>query len=123
MPSNCAIWGTTNVLWENGNWWWSQCSAIPISIPIPVYPPGVDATVIIQPWQAEEQWNPYRAGEFDNKKRIIQLICKVEGEVIKEEKEMREMKTMNVLVNDVKIILRNSSDIDLDIKLEGQNAI
>jgi hypothetical protein len=117
----CAVWGTKNVWWENGNWWWSQC--IPV-IPPPVFIspqlPGVDATTIIQPWQAEEQWNPYRAGEFDKRKRLIKLICKVKGQTYEEEKEAGDMK---ISVDDIRMVVKAVAGIDLDIKLEEQDVI
>ena len=81
----CAVWGTKNVWWKNANWWWSQCtSSIPPIPPTPPFqmPPGIDATIAIQPWQAEDQWNPYRAGEFNKRKRLIKLICKVKADLL-----------------------------------------
>ena len=115
MSQICYQWGNASVPWSNGNWLWSQCFNQPTPITEVIVPSGVDATTIIQPWQAEEQWNPYRAGEFDNKKRLIQLICKVQGEVFKEEKEAGDMK---ISVDDVIMKVKDTTDINLNVKLE-----
>ncbi len=117
----CAKWGTTGVWWRNADWRWSQCSG---SI-IPPIPPivnsgsmrydGVDATTLIQPWLIEP-WNPYRAGEIkDKRKRLIKLICKVKGQTYEEEKEIG---TMDISVDDIKMVVKTMTNIDLDVKLE-----
>ena len=111
----CAVWGTKNVWWKNANWLWSQCTSslppIPSAPPFQM-PPGIDATIAIQPWQAEEQWNPYRAGEFNKRKRLIKLICKVKGQTYEEEKEVGDMK---ISVDDIKMVVKAVSGIDLNV--------
>jgi hypothetical protein len=117
----CATWSNQGVWWKNENLIWSQCSqSFPPALPVQLQPVGLDATTLIQPWQAEEQWNPYRAGEFNKRKRLIKLICKVKGQTYEEEKEVGDMK---ISVDDVKMVVKAVTGIDLDVKLEEQNVI
>ena len=115
----CIKWGNAGALWMNANWLWSQCSSSVVPVPpvtasIFLQPPGVDANTLIQPW-AIEPWNPYRAADRDQekKKRLIKLICKVKGETFEEEKEIEKYE---VSVDDVRMVVRSISGIDLDIK-------
>ena len=116
----CAVWGTTGAWWKNANWMWSQCSSsLPPGPPITsasLYPPGVDATTLVQPWLVEP-WNPYTANDAHDKKRkrLIKLICKVKGQTYEEEKEVG---TMEISVDDVRMVVKKVLNIDLDVKLE-----
>lgn len=115
----CSIWNDEVEDWDLAAWNWDECSgSIP---PIPpvvtssfVQPPGVDATTLVQPWLIEP-WNPYTANDAHDKKRkrLIKLICKVNGKTYEEEKEVG---TMNVSVDDVKMVIKKA--INIDIKLE-----
>lgn len=119
--TDCMVWGTTNIWWKNADWWWSQCSSsIGPTPPIPIDSgsiryDGLDATTLIQPW-ITEPWNPYRAGEAkDKRKRLIKLICKVKGQTYEEEKEVG---TMDISVDDIKMVVKTMTNINLDVKLE-----
>lgn len=118
----CYKWGNADVLWLNANWLWSQCSGsvIPPTPPTTsfVIPTGIDASTLIQPWLIQP-WNPYRAadGEQDKKKRFIKLICRINGETFEEEKEIEKHE---VSVDDIRMVVRSVSDIDLDIKNYGE---
>ena len=109
MATTCYIWGSTNVLWSNANWRWSECSSS--TPPIPVVDvgnlPGVDAEMLIQPW------NPYQTSSIDKRKRLIKLICKVKGEEYNEEKELKNLK---VTIGDIRQIIKTSPDIGLELK-------
>lgn len=115
----CKIWDTTSEWWKSANWAWPACSSsntppippITASVPITL---GVDATVLIQPWLVEP-WNPYRANDEKDKKRkrLIKLICKVKGQTYEEEKEVG---SMNIAVDDVKMVVKKALNIDLDFK-------
>lgn len=116
MPGICYLWGTTNVLWKNANWRWSECSGS--TPPIPVVSignqPGVDATTLIQPWLIEP-WNPYRTGSLDKKKRLIKLVCKVKGQDYNEEKEIKDFP---VTVGDIHMVVEKVSGIKLEFSNE-----
>ena len=109
----CQVWSTTKFPWANANWKWSECSA---SVPVPVVVignlPGVDAETLIQPWQLEEPWNPYRTGSLDKQKRLIKLICKVKNEFYNEEKEVGSYK---VTIGDIRMVVKELSGIELKI--------
>jgi len=118
MAMICYRWGSADVIWKDSNWIWSMCASGP---PVPVIDvlvnkPGVDATTLIQPWLIEP-WNPYRAGEEkakqDKKKRLISMIFKIMGE---EYKESKEIKSLKMGINEVKMTIKPSKDIDLKIK-------
>ena len=105
------LWNLSNTTWADANWKWSD----PIP-PIPVVvignQPGVDAETLIQPWQLEEPWNPYRN---DKKKRLIKLICRMNGREYIEEREAREFP---VKIGNVRTMVNTTTNIDLNFKLE-----
>ena len=113
MMPFCYIWGQTNVLWKDANWIWSECSGTLPPIPVVVIgnQPGVDAELLIQPWQ-EETFNVYTHSL--SKKRMIQLICKVEG---REYKAEREAKDFPVKIGDIRTTI-TVTKIDLTTNLE-----
>lgn len=116
MQSTCSVWDTSGTFWMDMGALWSDCSG---SAPIPPVPPvevtgslqplGVDATTLIQPWLIEP-WNPYRAGE--TKKRLIKLICRVDGETYMEEKELGDME---ISIDDIKMMVAAKKGIDLNV--------
>lgn len=110
MMNNCTFWSNTGVQWVNSNWTWSECQLIEEII----QSGGVDATTLLPSW-VEEPWDPYRAGEEEKKKRkrIIKLICKVKDIKYDEEKMTKDFK---ITVDDVKMIVKAVSGIDLKIK-------
>lgn len=116
----CKKWNDAHWLWSKADWKWSKCTgSIPPIPPIPVVsianPPGVDATTLIQPWMEEQIWNPYKNESLDKRKRLIRLICKVQGKEYNEEKEIGDYK---ITVGDVRMTVKSVSNIDLDLKLE-----
>lgn len=118
-PTSCSVWNYETEDWDLAAWNWDECSgSIPPVPPVVtssfVQPPGVDATTLVQPWLIEP-WNPYTANDAHDKKRkrLIKLICKVNGKTYEEEKEVG---TMNVSVDDVKMVIKKA--INIDIKLE-----
>ena len=116
MTRICYRWVFTNVLWKNADWTWSECQIVQ-DILTGIKYDGVDATTLIQPWLIEP-WNPYKqhdSGSLEKRKRLIKLICKVKGQTYKEEKETG---TMNISVDDIKMIVKAVSNIDLDVKFE-----
>ena len=102
------IWNLSNTTWANANWTWSEL------IPVVVIgnQPGVDAETLIQPWQLEEPWNPY---SNDKKKRLIKLICRMNGREYIEEQEVRKFP---VKIGDIRTVVNTTTKIDLDFKLE-----
>ena len=109
MTKLCPIWGFTNVLWKDANWTWSECQIVEELVEL-LQRPGVDATTLIQPWLVEP-WNPYKGGET-RKKRLIRLICKIKGQEFDESKELKDI---NVSVDDIKLIVKSVTGIDLKI--------
>jgi len=107
---DCFKWGSTGVMWFKANWKWPECGQLISAAISPLT--GVDASTLIQPW-LEQPWNPYRAGEIDKKKKLIKLICKVNGEIYEEEKEAGDMK---ISVEDINMIIKEMDKIDLDFK-------
>ena len=117
MAQICYIWKNANVLWKDGNWYWSLCAGVipPVPTPSVVIPiDGVDATTLIQPWREAETWNPFRAGETNNKrKQFIQLICRIKGMEYNEEKMKKDFK---ITADDVKLVMKAVSDIGIKLK-------
>lgn len=119
LPSNCLTWGTAGEWWKHAAWMWKECSGSfqPPTPPLPTHPPGVDAMTLQQPW-LEEPWSPYRpndSGSLAKRKRLVRLICKVKGMEYDEEKEY---KRFEVSADDIRLVVKKVSGIDLDLKLE-----
>lgn len=105
--TTCSIWGTTAVPWMSADWQWGRCySVIPIS---PLQSLGVDANTLIQPW------NPYRTSSLDKQKRLIKLVCKVNGQDYSEEKEAKDFP---ITVGDIRVTVKPLINIDLNLKME-----
>ncbi len=106
------IWSSDCTTWSAACWLWSDCGAPPV---VEVQSPGVDATELMQPW-LEEPWNPYKAGQEDaRRRRLIHLIAKVKGKEFKEEKMRKDSK---VTVDEIKMLIKDRNNIDIDLKLE-----
>lgn len=109
----CNLWSNANSLWKGANWKWSECSSSLVpDVGSGGNLPGVDAAVLIQPWQ--EPWNPYITSSINKQKKIIKLICKVKDTEYNEQKEVRDF---NLTVDDIRIV-RMTKNIDLNLKLE-----
>jgi len=112
--AGCLIWGQAGIPWKDTYVKWSECISPPVP-PVPpvieaiIQPAGVDATTLIQPWLIEP-WNPYR--NLEKKKRLIQLICKIKGEKFDETKEV---KNIQIKVEDVSLVMKEILGIDLNI--------
>lgn len=119
MSQVCYKWGNANVQWNQANWFWSQCSGSvtpPTSSVVVIQPPGVDAMTLVQPWLIEP-WNPYRAADKEQqKKKRIRLICKVDGQTFEMEKEIEKENNEEVSVDDVRMVVRSITGVDVDIK-------
>lgn len=102
----CNIWSTTSILWSKYNLTWSECELIQEIIG---NSPGVDASLLSQPW------NPYKTGSLDKRKRLIKLICKVNG---REYPEEHEVKNFKVTVGDIRTMIKTVANVDLDFKME-----
>lgn len=111
MNKICYLWGSADVKWKNANWEWKDCQLVQEIIAI--VESGVDANELIQPWlREEEQWDAY---EKEKRKRLIRLICKVKGQQYNEEKEVKKFK---VTVEDIQLVVKTVSGIDLKLKEE-----
>jgi hypothetical protein len=102
----CNIWSTTAIQWSKYNLTWSECQFIQDII---VNPGGVDAEMLIQPW------NPYQTGSLDKRKKLIKLICKING---REYPQEREVKNFKITIGDIKTMIKTVTDVDLDFKME-----
>lgn len=114
----CAIWGQSGFRWSNASFTWNDPNC---GTPTPPEPtssyvanaPGVDASLLVQPWMIEEPWNPYKNISKDKKKRLVKLICKVKGKQYEEEKEMRDF---DVSIDDIRMVVKAVSNIDLKME-------
>jgi hypothetical protein len=100
MTLICYLWSNANVLWKNANWLWSECFNVPDTGSLAT--PGVDASTLVPPW-IEEPWNPYKSS-YKNRKRLLKLICRINGLSYKDEKEKNinvslTVKEMNFVVD------------------------
>mgnify|MGYP001559162300 CR=1 FL=1 len=96
MSQICYRWGFTNIWWNNANWTWSECQLVR-DIVSGALPPDE--------WQKNKE----------KKKQLIRLICKVKKEYFDESKMVRD--DLKVSVNDVKLVVKTMTGIELDIKM------
>lgn len=110
----CNLWSNAGTSWKAANWKWSECSSSIVSDSgAGGNLPGVDATTLIPTWQ--EPWNPYITGSVNKQKKIIKLICKVKNKEYNEQKEVRQI---DLKINDARVIVKSTKIIDLNLKLE-----
>jgi hypothetical protein len=103
----CRKWGMTDIQWNLADWKWSECQLV--SDIIQFYNrPGIDASKI---YKGEEQ---FWIKDHEKKNRLIRLICKVKNEKYDESKEVRN--DIKINIDDVKLVVKTVSGIDLDIK-------
>lgn len=110
MIKECPIWDKTNILWSGANWTWDECKLVE---EIVNYYAGVDASLLqVKPYEELEPEPLWMRGN-EKKKKVIRLICKVKGEVFDESKEIKDIK---VKVDDIKLVVKTISGIELNIK-------
>ena len=109
-------WGKANFAWDNGSPFSNQ-SSTPFT--------WDDVALIKQVAEALERLGPYAdldvqddalqdlvQDDPEKKKRLIKLICKVQGKVYKETKEIEEIK---INIEDVKLLIKEALGINVTI--------
>jgi len=115
MSTICYRWGSTNILWKNANWKWSECQLV-VDI-IEYLLPGVDASSLLSPWmrnreQVVDDVPPWEKSK-EKKERLIRLICKVQGQEINESKKVNT--DIKIKAKDIKMVIKAMLDIDVDV--------
>ena len=100
------IWQNTAVTWNQANWTWAELEIVEDLIR-----DGVDATTLIQPWQRDEPYNPYKLTDV-KQKRLIRLVCKVKGEIYDESKSVSDYK---LTIGDVTLVVKAVKNIELEV--------
>ena len=109
--------------WDKANFQWDRGSTFPNQSKTPFT--WDDVALIIQVAEVLEKLGPYADGDVqddaiqdfvkddpEKKKRLIKLICKVQGRVYKETKEIKEVK---INIEDVKLLIKEALGINVTI--------
>ena len=109
-------WNKANFAWDNGSFFPNQ-SNTPFT--------WDDVALIKQVAEVLERLGPYAdldvqddaiqdfaKDDLEKKKRLIKLICKVQGKVYKETKEIEEVK---INIEDVKLLIKEALGINVTI--------
>lgn len=107
-------WETANFTWNNAptdkfsdRYTWDDVALVQQILPRPD-----DGEVVIRGRGPDEEYIHPLFKEEEKKKRLIKLIYKTQGKVLKEEKEIKEIK---VTVKDVKILAKEVLGINVKI--------
>jgi hypothetical protein len=107
MPYICHTWSTANVQWNLADWTWSECQLVNDIL-------GAPGERAMPRWLWEE--SPYDAYAEIKKRKFIELLCKVEGKTLLNEK--REINiTRKITVNDIKLVVKAVAGIDVKITI------
>jgi hypothetical protein len=102
----CRKWGSTDVRWKDANWLWSECQIAEELLE--QFKGGID------PKEFYKEEETFWIKDFEKRKRLIRLICKVKGEKYDESKEIRE--NIKIKVDDIKLLVKAILDIELKVK-------
>ncbi len=110
-------WDKANFAWDNGSPFLKLQSKTPFT--------WDDVALVIQVVEALEKIGPYAdldvqddaiqdfvKDDPEKKKRLIKLICKVQGRIYKETKEIKEVK---INIEDVKLLIKEALGINVTI--------
>ena len=92
--STPITWDKANVIWSNNSFTWDE-----VQLVIEAIKGGVS-----------EDLMPWTKFDDEKKKRLIKLICKVQGKTIKEEKEIQDYK---IKVSDIKLLAEKVLGIEI----------
>lgn len=108
-------WETANFTWNDAptdksldRYTWDDCALVQQILPRP----DEEGEVIIRGRGPDEEYVHPLFQDEKKKKRLIKLIYKTQGKVLKEEKEIKEIK---VTVKDVKILAKEVLGINVKI--------
>lgn len=107
MTTICYLWSNAGVKFKDANWRWRECFEVPDTGSLII--PGVDASQLM-PQYLEEPWNSYK-----KHRKLIELICRING--IRYEEEKEKMDNISLNIKGVKVSL-NSLNVDVKFKLE-----
>jgi len=110
MAFLCYKWGGCSVKWNLTNWTWSECQLIE-EIISGGNQPGVDASQLMPSWIIDSKTQT----EKEKRKRFIRLLCKIKGITAYDEEKLINEK-ITITVEDIKIVIKAVSGIDLNIK-------
>lgn len=99
MTYVCEIWGTTEFLWKDADWKWSECRLV-------AELGGPSPDLAKRPW---EEW------ELPKVRRLVHLISKVKGT---EYEQIREVKEAQISISDVKLVIEAVSGIEVNVEIE-----
>ena len=93
--STPITWDTANVIWSNNPHTWDEVLLVIEAV-------GGGGVM------AEDM--PWTQFKDEKKKRLIKLICKVQGKTIKEEKEIQDYK---IKISDIKLLAKEVLGIEI----------
>ena len=89
-------WNEANFKWNNNPHTWDEVLLVIEAVEAPQQSGGMEE----MPWIKDQ----------DKKKRLVKLICKVQGKTIKEEKEIQDYK---IKISDIKLLAEKVLGIEV----------
>ena len=103
----CRKWGSTPVKWNVADWKWSECQLVKELLG------GVPGERALPQWLHEEV--PYDAyAELKKKKLFLEILCKIEGKTVLNEKREIDMKR-KITARDIQLVIKEVAGIDVSI--------
>jgi len=110
---NCTD-NTTDVLWKDANWKWSECLLVD-EVVAGLQPPGVPGEWALPPW-LRDQYDPYNQQHKVKRERFIRLIAKVKDKDYDEKKEVNS--DIKISIDDVRLVVKAVKGIDVQVTEE-----
>ena len=102
----CRKWGDTPIKWNTANWKWSECDLVEELLG------GVPGEKVLPQWLYEEV--PYDAYAELKKRRFLEILCKIEGKTLLNEKREIDIHR-KITVSEVKLVIKEVAGIDVSI--------
>ena len=100
--SNKIKWEDANFKWNDNPYTWDEVALVVEAIEAISGPPG----------EGDDFIHPFFDKDPEKKKKLIKLICKVQGKTIEKEKEIKEYK---ITVKDIQLLAEEVLGINVTI--------
>ena len=103
--SNKIKWEDANIKWNDNPYTWDEVALV------------VEAVEVVEaisgpPGEGDDFIHPFFDKDSEKKKKLVKLICKVQGKTIKKEKEIEDFK---ITVKDIQLLAEEVLGINVKV--------
>ena len=100
--SNKIKWEDANIKWNDNPFTWDEVTLVVEALEAISGPPG----------EGDDFIHPFFDKDSEKKKKLVKLICKVQGKTIEKEKEIKEYK---ITVKDIQLLAEEVLGINVKV--------